>query len=115
MASYTGHSAPIYGMSLSRDGMLASGSLDSTIKLWDIKTLKLIAVLKGHTYSVHSVSFSPDGSKLASGSDDPSIKVWDLSYLYNENSIDSQILASKEKFKLTLCEGDLKPLSFMPF
>jgi WD40 repeat protein len=38
----------------------------------------MIATLKGHSSSVSSVSFSPDGKTLASGSDDNTIKVWNL-------------------------------------
>jgi WD40 repeat protein len=57
---------------------LASGSSDTTIKIWDLKTNSAIATLDGHTYGVSTVSFSPDGSKLASGSYDETIKIWDL-------------------------------------
>ncbi len=34
-------------------------------------------VLRGHSDSVNSVSFSPDGSRIVSGSSDNSIKLWD--------------------------------------
>jgi WD40 repeat protein len=34
--------------------------------------------LEGHSGSVNSVFFSPDGQKLASGSNDNTIKIWDL-------------------------------------
>src|SRR5262249_54428654 len=34
--------------------------------------------LQGHTSSVHSVAFSPDGKTLASGSGDETIKLWDV-------------------------------------
>jgi serine/threonine protein kinase/tetratricopeptide (TPR) repeat protein len=33
--------------------------------------------LRGHTGEVHSVSYSPDGSRIASASDDSTVKVWD--------------------------------------
>jgi WD40 repeat protein len=35
-------------------------------------------VLTGHSGSVHSVAFSPDGTTLASGSFDETVKLWDV-------------------------------------
>ena len=58
-------------MAFSPDGKtLASGSMDKTIKLWDVATGKEQATLKGHTGWVSSVAYSPDGKTLASGSGD---------------------------------------------
>ena len=57
--------------------LLASGSRDNTIKLWDPTTGELWQTLKGHSNSVLSVAFSPNGRLLASGSEDNTIKLWD--------------------------------------
>ena len=48
--------------------ILASGSDDRTIKLWNVETKTEIATLKGHSYSVMSVAFNTNGTILASGS-----------------------------------------------
>lgn len=66
-------------VTFSPDGsLLASGSSDNTIKLWDVKSRTNITTLKGHTSGVNSVAFSPDGSLLASGSSDDTILLWDM-------------------------------------
>ena len=56
---------------------LASGSDDSTVRLWDAKTGQHKATLTGHTGTVRSVAFSPDGDTLASGSIDNTVRLWD--------------------------------------
>ena len=75
------HVASLEGMSstFSRDGsLLASGSFDGTVKLWDVATQDYIAALEGHTDGVWSVAFSPDGSLLATASSDSTVKLWNV-------------------------------------
>ncbi|MHC5732158.1 MAG: WD40 repeat domain-containing protein, partial [Nostoc sp.] len=67
-------------VAFSADGkMIASGSRDRTIKLWNPATGEEILTLTGHTNTVTSVTFSPDGKTLVSGSEDNTIKIWRLS------------------------------------
>src|SRR5438552_12430957 len=67
LASLKGHDGAVRCVAYSPDGrMLASGSDDSTIKLWDVATGKGRATLKGHDDAVQSMAFSPDGRTLAS-------------------------------------------------
>ena len=74
-----GHRGPIYCLSLSQDGrILASGSADHTIKIWDLAAGKLLRTLEGHTAPVWSVALSRDGKTLVSGSQDRTIKIWDV-------------------------------------
>ena len=47
---------------------MVSGSDDNNIKLWSVETGQEIKTLVGHTSSVKSVAFSPDGETVVSGS-----------------------------------------------
>jgi WD40 repeat protein len=74
-----GHTRSIRSLAISPDGqLLASGSDDKTIKLWDLNRGRELRTLKEHTRPVYSVAISPDGLILASGSDDKTIKLWQL-------------------------------------
>jgi len=48
------------------------------VKVWDAQTGQELLALKGHTDSIRSIAFSPDGKTLASGSTDKAIILWDL-------------------------------------
>ncbi|MEH1856159.1 MAG: serine/threonine-protein kinase [Nostoc sp.] len=76
--SYQGDSGKSTGVTNLNRGILASGSWDNTIKLWDVNTGKEIRTLTGHANWVNSVAFSPDGKFLASGSADCTIKLWQV-------------------------------------
>ena len=53
-----------------------TGSKDSTVKIWDVKKMKLMFDLPGHSDEVYAVDWSPDGDKAASGSKDHVLRFW---------------------------------------
>jgi WD40 repeat protein len=55
-----------------------SASDDNTVRIWDAKTGQQVGnPLVGHTYSVYSASFSPDGKYIVSASYDKIVRIWD--------------------------------------
>src|SRR6266516_1903013 len=80
LQTLTGHTKAVWGVALSANGViLVSGSLDHSIKVWNLSTGQAVQTLTGHTRSVWGVALSVDGATLATGSLDGTIKVWNLS------------------------------------
>ena len=63
--------------SLPTAGLSSLESEDRTAKVWEAQTGKEIVTLKGHTYRISSVVFSPDGTRILTGSLDQTGRVWD--------------------------------------
>ncbi|XP_038047842.1 F-box/WD repeat-containing protein 7-like [Patiria miniata] len=72
-----GHTAKVLCVTFDGKTRLASGSKDSSIKIWDIHTGNLIQTLKGHTKGVWCLSFFTR-YLLVSSSFDGTVKVWNL-------------------------------------
>ncbi|KAL4939627.1 hypothetical protein BDV06DRAFT_198514 [Aspergillus oleicola] len=56
------------------DNILATGSYDTTIKIWDTDTGEELRTLRGHASGIRCLQF--DDTKLISGSMDRTIKIW---------------------------------------
>jgi len=72
-----GHSAEINCIAYSPDGaVLATGSDDRSVRVWDVRNGKELYCLLGHRQRVLSVAFSADGRMIASGAQDGTVKLW---------------------------------------
>ncbi|XP_011188273.2 bromodomain and WD repeat-containing protein 3 [Zeugodacus cucurbitae] len=84
LATLRGASAEITDIAINLDNtMLAAGSLDRILRVWDMQTTSPIAVLSGHTGMITSVNFCPsprgDLKYLVTTSTDGSIAFWQYS------------------------------------
>lgn len=76
----------VTSVAISYDGRLvATGSLDKMVRVWDTHTGQLMEQLEGHRDSVYSVAFMPNENELISGSLDKTIKLWKLGTTANVN------------------------------
>ncbi|MEM9214297.1 MAG: AAA-like domain-containing protein [Cyanobacteria bacterium P01_F01_bin.150] len=101
-----GHRGAIWDVAFSSDGqLLASASLDGTVKIWAMPeaiaqsstpaspstshpdTPHLVRTLTGHDGPVRGVAFSPDGQTLASASDDRNLILWQLDTILGEDEL----------------------------
>ncbi|KAF4042110.1 Anaphase-promoting complex subunit 4 WD40 domain [Phytophthora infestans] len=74
-----GHSRKVYALGFNCDGsMLASGSNDRSIRIWDPFTERELMELRGHSDSILSLAWDPTTpNRLASTGSDKTVRFWD--------------------------------------
>jgi outer membrane protein assembly factor BamB len=79
LKKFDGHTDEVKGVAFSHDGhYVASGSLDMTVRIWDVAAGKEEKTLRGHTKQVWAVAFHPNNRQLFSVSWDTSARLWDF-------------------------------------
>jgi len=77
--NFAQHSDAVGSVAFSPDGlMLASGSKDKTIQIWDLATGKSLRTFAGDSSTIWSVAFDSNGTRLATGTGFWRVMLWDL-------------------------------------
>ncbi len=79
LRTFTGHTSAVPTVVVTPDGRQAlSGSLDSTLRLWNLATGQEMHTFSGHEGMVRAVAVTPDGRQALSGSQDKTLRLWNL-------------------------------------
>jgi WD40 repeat protein/serine/threonine protein kinase len=135
------HEDRVTTIAFSSEGVIASASMDETVRLWDGQTGAALRTLAGHKAPVMGTAFSADGKQVASASWDHKVKIWDTatgrelvtcightapvqSVAFSPDgkrlasaSWDSSVIIwdTQTGAKLVTCEGDLFPTVAVAF
>ena len=58
--------------------LLATVTMDDTVRIWDVESASEFTVIRGHTKPIEHVEFSPDGNRLLTASHDGTARLWDI-------------------------------------
>jgi WD40 repeat protein/transcriptional regulator with XRE-family HTH domain len=82
LGTLSGHTDTVFSLAFNAQGLLASCSGDTTVKLWQVGSRgedgRCLDTLQGHTNTVWKVSFGPN-DLLASGGQEGMVKLWGIS------------------------------------
>ncbi len=98
----TGHRNLVKAVAVSPDGLwAATGSLDTTIRIWDTESGRELRSMTGQAGAVKALAISPDGKWLASGGNDAALRIWNVE-------------TGAEAKKFSVHEGTIDALAYSP-
>ena len=112
-----GHSQGVDCVAVTPDGKtVVSGSVDKTLKVWDLNTGQCRATLKGSTGEVRCVATTQNGRTVVSGSVDNTLRVWTLktgqcraTHTWHNESVNAVAITSDGKTAVSLSfDGSIK-------
>jgi len=72
-----GHTEAILAVQFSPEGRyLASGSGDTTVRLWDLCTESPLFTMEGHSDHILAIAWSPDSAKIVTGCKRGELRLW---------------------------------------
>jgi WD40 repeat protein len=115
----SGHSDTVYGITFSPDNkMIATGSADKFVKVWELPSGKFVKSFEGHTHHVLDVGWMADGKLLASAGGDNTVKIWDFEKGEQARTINAhgkqvtRLMFIGKKNEFLTCGGDNQVKAF---
>ncbi|OAF68394.1 hypothetical protein A3Q56_03855 [Intoshia linei] len=95
LSKLSGHDGTVLNFSVSPTDMcrlVASSSIDKSVRIWDMRSNKTVQIFDQHDYNVNCVEFLRTGESIISGSDDAKCRFFDLRSdkligVYQKNSV----------------------------
>lgn len=80
-----GHTNHVMTIKHTLDGRIVSGSLDSTMRIWNLRSGMCENVIKDYTDSLYDIDVLPDG-RVISGCFKGTLKIWNIQKINQSNS-----------------------------
>ena len=115
LKEYRPHNKAIYRFSITPDRKyVVSGSLDKSIKIWNLETGDLFHNIDGHDDEITSLDLSSDGSRIVSGSEDSTVKLWKLdtgnlmrNFTFHEGAIFDVLITPNDEYIISTSEDNV--------